>query len=456
MTTELLLASIIVLFSSMLLTLFLERKHNISFTITIISLGLASILNGISLLNPPSQPIGEVSTDAFSQALLLIALLDMIIALIGFRDPSREYKHPGGLFLLVAASVLGLLGIAWSGSILMLFASWMLFSVSSYALMAIPRDGFSASGAAKYGLMGLAATNLFLLFLGILVSSTGTLSLYTHTPLAITTALGLMTLILASVGFKIGVFPFHAWLPDAYGYADPLPISVIAPLSKTATVLVLYKLSVTLIPSARDLWTLLFGTMAVLTMTYGNITALLQPGLQGLLAYSSIAQAGYLLIGVASLAIQGGETHRYALYGLAIQLLAYSLAKTGLFLFAKTLRKKEGRPILLNELGGLGQVDPLLSASVAILTLSLMGMPPLTGFWGKLYLFLAPASQAPWLTGLALLNTGIAAAYYVRLIKALYWGKGEPKPSYPATTAAVKILAVLTLITGVIPFILGP
>ncbi|MGC9107861.1 MAG: proton-conducting transporter membrane subunit, partial [Infirmifilum sp.] len=247
MTTELLLASIIVLFSSMLLTLFLERKHNISFTITIISLGLASILNGISLLNPPSQPIGEVSTDAFSQALLLIALLDMIIALIGFRDPSREYKHPGGLFLLVAASVLGLLGIAWSGSILMLFASWMLFSVSSYALMAIPRDGFSASGAAKYGLMGLAATNLFLLFLGILVSSTGTLSLYTHTPLAITTALGLMTLILASVGFKIGVFPFHAWLPDAYGYADPLPISVIAPLSKTAAVLVLYKLSVTLI-----------------------------------------------------------------------------------------------------------------------------------------------------------------------------------------------------------------
>lgn len=445
-----------VLASSLLIVLYAGKRRLLSFMVTMASLIIVLALTVVSLTIRQAILPSELSTDIVSQTMFLIVLVDALIAVAGFSDPSLEYRYPHGVLILVLSSILGLMGIAWSGSLLMLFSSWMLFSVSSYALIAIPRDKYSASGAAKYGLMSLTATNLLLLSIGIIVASQRSYQLSSTMPLARSVAIGVLALLLASIGFKIGVFPFHAWLPDTYGLSDPLPVSLVAPLSKTAAILALYKLSTLLIQGTDGLWLTLIGAMAILTMTYGNITALLQPTLQGLLAYSSIAQAGYLLIGVASLSLQHGEAYQYAVYGLTLQLLAYSLAKTGLFLLARTIRRSGEKPPALKNLNGLGRLNPSLAASAAILTLSLMGMPPLAGFWGKLYLFLAPASQAPWLTALALLNTGIAAAYYARLIKAIYFEQGEARPLYPSTITAVKILAMLTVLAGVIPFFIQP
>jgi len=417
---------------------------------------LASLL-ALTLYSLTLTPIQdrEVAADWFSLAVAAIALLDALISVSGFRGPAGEYRYENGAYILAIAGVTGLLGVAWSGSIPVLFTSWTLFSVSSYALIAIPRDAYSASGAAKYGLMSLAASNLLLLSLGVVAVATGSLQLSPSASISLAAGLGATALLLAAVGFKIGVFPFQAWLPDTYGYSDPLAVSAVAPLSKAATILALYKLSSILIPQAQEKWLLLVGALAVLTMTYGNVTALLQRGLQSLLAYSSIAQAGYLLVGLAALAAP--EARRIALYGLALQLLAYSLAKTGLFLLARTVRRHGDKPPSLDELRGLSQANPALAASAAILTLSLMGLPPLVGFWGKLYLFLAPVYTAPWLTAIALINTGIAAAYYARLLKAIYFEPGSVRlQGYRATVAAVEACAAITVAAALIPLFIQP
>ncbi|QOJ79314.1 hypothetical protein IG193_02290 [Infirmifilum lucidum] len=447
-------ASIGVIAAAMVAVLFAGNRRGLAHALTLAALAAALTLTASAWYRGQTRPGGAVA-DCFPLAVATVALVDVIIAVVGFRGPAGEYKYESGAYILALAGAMGLLGVAWSGNMLTLFTSWTLFSVSSYALIAVPRDSYSASGAVKYGLMSLAASNLLLLSLGVASLETKTLALTESARIPLVIALGATALLLAALGFKIGVFPFHAWLPDAYGYSDPLPVSVVAPLSKAATILAVYKLSPLLAPQITDKWLALLGLFALLTMTYGNITALLQRGLQSLLAFSSIAQAGYLLVGLAALAVP--EAKRVALYGLALQLLAYSLAKTGLFLLARAIRRYGDEPPTLDGLRGLAQANPALAASTAILVLSLMGMPPLAGFWGKLYLFLAPVYVAPWLTALALINTGIAAAYYARLVKAVYFEPGSTKlQGYRATTLAVEACAALTLASGVIPLFLQP
>ncbi len=447
-------ASIGAIAAAMLAVLFAGNRRGLAYAITLSALSVALALTVFAWARGVAQA-GEARADWFSLAVATIALVDEIIAVIGFRGPAGEYKYESGAYILALAGAMGLLGVAWSGNVLTLFTSWTLFSVSSYALIAAPRDSYSASGAAKYGLMSLAASNLLLLSLGAVSIEAGTLALAEPARIPPAVALGATALLLAALGFKVGVFPFHAWLPDAYGFSDPLPVSVVAPLSKAATTLAVYKLSPLLVPQITDKWLTLLGLFALLTMTYGNITALLQRGLQSLLAFSSIAQAGYLLVGLAALAIP--EARRMALYGLALQLLAYSLAKTGLFLLARIMRGYGDKPPALDALRGLAQANPAMAASAAILVLSLMGMPPLAGFWGKLYLFLAPVHAAPWLTALALINTGIAAAYYARVIKAVYFEPGSARlQGYKATALAIEACAALTLVAGLLPLFLQP
>ncbi|MEM0087332.1 MAG: proton-conducting transporter membrane subunit [Thermofilum sp.] len=415
-------------------------------------LGAASAL-AIHALSPASSS-GELSLDSFSYAVLLIALLDALVALAGFTGPASEYAQAAPFYSIALLSALGVAGLAYAGTLPVLLASWALFSVASFALFALAKDKFSAAGAVKYGLMSVASSSFLLLALSAATAATGSLAIEPsraggHLLLA---SLGLL---LAAVGFKVGVFPFHAWLPDAYGVSDPLPVSLVSALSKSAAVLVFYKLSLVAADTLGDSWLRLVGLAALLTMTYGNIAALLQRSLQGLLAYSSIAHAGYILVGVAALSLHG-QAKSLAVAGLLLQLLAYSFGKTGLFLAARLLRRSGAAPVSLEEVKGLGAADPGAAASSLILLLSLMGMPPLAGFWGKLYLFLSVVESAPWLTAIALINTGIGAAYYARLVKSMYFESGKPATlPYRSTRAALLACSAVSVAAGfLLPFVL--
>lgn len=395
----------------------------------------------------PLGSSGELSLDGFSYAVLLITLLDALIALSGFTGPTSEYAQEAPLYSIALLLILGVVGLAYAGTLPVLLASWALFSVTSFALFALSKDKFSAAGAAKYGLMSVASSSFLLLALSVAVAATGSLAI---SPAQASNPLFLASvgLLLAAVGFKVGVFPFHAWLPDAYGVSDPLPISLVSALSKSAAVLAFYKLSLVTAGVLGESWLRLVGIAAVLTMTYGNIAALLQRSLQGLLAYSSIAHAGYILVGVAALSLHG-QVKSLAIAGLLMQLLAYSLGKTGLFLTARLLRRSGAAPVSLEEVRGLGAADPGVAASSLILLLSLMGMPPLAGFWGKLYLFMSVVESAPWLTAIALVNTGIGAAYYARLVKSMYFQSGKPSTlPYRSARAALFACSAITAAAG--------
>jgi NADH-quinone oxidoreductase subunit N len=441
-----------VLAAPALLLPFLARWPRVSRLVALASVAMAAAVHALGL---PRSLSGELSADTFTWAVLAVAMLDALAALAGFADPLREHEEGVPLLSLALFSLLGVVGLAYAGTLLMLLASWVLFSAASYAVVALARDRFSAAGAAKYGLMSVASSSLLLLALAALAATTGGLRLAAvgaaGPMLAVVAALSL-----AAVGFKIGVFPFHAWLPDVYGVSDPLPVSLVSALSKSAAVIAVYKVAQVAAPALGADWLNLFGLAALLTMTYGNVTALLQRGFQGLLAYSSIAHAGYILVGLSALPLQG-EARLLALYGLLMQLIAYSFAKTGLFLLARMLRPAGASPSRLDDLRGLSGADPGSSAAALVLVLSLMGMPPLAGFWGKLYLFLSVVQQAPWLTAAALLNTGIGAAYYARLVKSMYFEAGSPAVQpYRSARAALLACSAVTVAAGLLPFFLPP
>lgn len=398
---------------------------------------------------------GEAELDLFSLVFILVGFVDSLIALHGMGDVVEEYPDNTGFYSVALLALLGILGIGVSNTIPLLMTSWVLFSVASFALVALPKDDYSVSSAVKYAIMGSASSTLLFLSFGIMLILTGSLHFVEAQPETKNIVSSVALFLMAAVGFKIGVFPFHSWLPDTYGEADPAPIAFISSISKIAGILALYRASkIIAAPLGAD-WLVIVALFAVMTMTYGNITALLQKGIQRLLAYSSMAQAGYLLVGVAALSFIPGINREWVFYGLALQLAAYAFAKTGTYLTVKTVRKRGEKPPTLESLSGLHLKDPVFAASFTILILSLMGMPPLAGFWGKLYLFLSVVEAAPWLTATALINTGIAAAYYARVIKAVYFERGESEASLKGSVVrATVICAAATIIVGILPFLL--
>lgn len=398
---------------------------------------------------------GEVSTDWFTSLIVTIALADTLIILAFSYNTLKQSPEGGAFIATLLLSIAGLMGLSHSGTLLMLLTSWTLVSATSYALIALLKDKFSASGATKYGLMSLASSMLLLLSLAFISTQDKNLAITQLADGKLEAFLAALVFSSAALGFKAGIFPFHAWLPDTYGVSDPYPISIVAAISKSAVILAFYKLSIIIGPSIASQWLILIGALSVLTMTYANITALLQKGFQGLLAYSSIAHAGYILVGIAALTTPTAKAP--AMYGLLMQLTTYTFAKTGLFLLAKLVRQTGTPPIRLEQLNGLSKADSTLAASALILVLSLMGIPPLVGFWGKFFLFLSVVGPATWLTATALINTGIAAAYYARVIKAMYFEPGTPKISGDrGLRAAIISSSVITLVAGLVPLFFPP
>ncbi len=407
----------------------------------------------------PGAPLfgGEGEVDILSMAILLIGLLDTLLAVHGTLDSMKGFPDPPGFYAVTLLAALGILGLSVSNTMILFMTSWILFSVASFALVALPKDKYSVTSAVKYAIMGSASSTLLFLSFGIMLFLSGSLHFVQARFASYKLLSTVLLFLLAAVGFKMGVFPFHAWLPDTYGEADPIPIALISSMAKIAGILALYRAAKIIAGPLGWDWLLIVAAFSIATMFYGNITALLQGELQRLLAYSSIAQAGYLLVGIAGLSLVPGINKDWVYYGIAFQLIAYAFAKTGTFLTARTVRAAGEAPAKLEALAGLYQEHPVLAASFATLILSLMGMPPLAGFWGKLYLFLSVVAAAPWLTAIALINAGIAAAYYARAIKAVYFAQGKGSfTAPPSLKRAVIACAAATLAAGAIPFLLAP
>jgi NADH-quinone oxidoreductase subunit N len=439
----------------------LGRRENVAPAIVAaIGVGSFATLTGLLLYATASAPVqfygGLVVQDSFTSLLLLGAALAAITYMIAIGVEGLQWTSSPSLYSLIPLTLFGSFFLAGAANLLVILASWLLVSVVSYVVIA-SSDVKEAKGAAvRYAFVGIVATLILATSLAFYSIASGSYVL-SLTPLgagsgaAREVAALSVILLLAALGFKVGLFPFHWWLPSVYGRGDGRTVSFVAAVVKLAFIAVLGRALLVLSygsPLAGDA-ALTVAVLAVATMTYGNVAAFTSRDLQVILAYSSMAQVGYILAALAAAAYFAGNLElsmlRLALYAVALQSIAYAIAKAPLFAFTGSTARE------LERLRGLMGVSPAAAVSASVLLYSLLGVPPLLGFWGKLYLFLSTSGYTVWLTLAALINSGVSAVYYIIASRELLT-KQERPPTPPARkyNIALVIAALLILVLGIV------
>jgi proton-translocating NADH-quinone oxidoreductase chain N len=356
-----------------------------------------------------------------------------------------------------------------------------LLSITSYILTGYLRqDNRSIEAAIKYFLFGALASGIMLYGFSLLYGATGSLDLGTiATSLAsleIDTNLAnigstlefvqagllfsilVILLVLAGFGFKIALVPFHLWSPDAYEGA-PTPITAFLSVGpKAAGFAVLIRVLVVALPEFSFNWTLILSLVAILTMTVGNLIALWQTNMKRMLAYSSIAQAGFILIGLAAWSAQPTGGIFDGVDAMLFFLLAYLFTNLGLFAVAITLENKMGTSNIV-DYAGLIRRAPLLSIALLVFFLSLIGIPPTGGFMGKFFVLGAAVDQEQYvLAGFAILNTVISVYYYFGVTRMVFFVRGQDESPIRAgvvmnSVIVVTMVMVVLMALYVQPFI---
>jgi NADH:ubiquinone oxidoreductase subunit 2 (chain N) len=437
-----------------------RRENAAPVIVAAIGVGSFATLTGLLLYATASASVqfygGLVVQDSFTSLLLLGAALAAITYMIAIGVEGLQWASSPSLYSLIPLTLFGSFFLAGAANLLVILASWLLVSVVSYVVIA-SSDVKEAKGAAvRYAFVGIVATLILAASLAFYSIASGSYVLLL-TPLSAGSgaareiaALSVI-LLLAALGFKVGLFPFHWWLPSVYGRGDGRTVSFVAAVVKLAFIAVLGRALLVLSygsPLAGDV-ALTVAVLAVATMTYGNVAAFTSRDLQVILAYSSMAQVGYILAALAAAAYFAGNLElsmlRLALYAVALQSIAYAIAKAPLFAFTGSTARE------LERLRGLMGVSPTAAVSASVLLYSLLGVPPLLGFWGKLYLFLSTSGYTVWLTLAALINSGVSAVYYIIASRELLT-KQERPPTPPAMKykIALAIAALLILVLGIV------
>jgi NADH-quinone oxidoreductase subunit N len=384
-------------------------------------------------------------------------LLILLIFVLGLSMTWNFTEHWGEYYALILWAAVGMMLLIASEELLTLFLTLEMMTICLYIITAFEKDKRrSAEGGLKYFVYGSVSSALFLFGLSLLYGLTGTTRLE-GIGIALSAQQGsvglggdlagamAVLLILVGFGFKISAVPFHQWAPDAYEGA-PAPVTAwLATGSKLASIIALMKVLVQALGpwahGADDLaspgWVGVVAVISALTMTYGNFAALAQKNLKRMLAYSSIAHAGYMLVGVLATVVAPGSG---AASAVLFYLVVYSIANIGAFAVAAwTFRDKGSDQI--EDLDGLGIQHPVFGVCILLLMLSLIGLPGLAGFFGKLFMFSEALNQGDdrhrltflWLVGLGLMNSVISAFYYVRVLKAMFLRPARGTPLRPPT-----------------------
>ena len=358
--------------------------------------------------------------------LLPTTALTAVLAFPEVRGSDRE----GTVYSLLAFTALGPLVLAGAGDVMFLVLGLLLSSLGSFALVAYPRDERATEAAMKYFVFGSVTGAIFIFGLTYWFGATGStllmdLDRLQGKPLA---AIAGLVAVLIGLGYKAAIAPFHFWAPDAY---DGAPLAVAAFLSvvpKVGAIFALAQIARTLPTSAVN-WPVVIGVLAVVSMTYGNLAALPQTNVVRLLAYSSIAQAGYFLLGVVGI----GRTD-LAIKALVIFAAAYAAMNLGAF----AITARVGRD--LTAFTGIGFSAPWTGGAMVVFLLSLVGVPPLAGFVGKLLLFGAAIDAGyTWLAVAGILNSVLSLAVYLRIIVPMY------QPARGVSGAGLPVVVVWTI-----------
>ncbi|MBM2819363.1 MAG: proton-translocating NADH-quinone oxidoreductase subunit [Nitrosarchaeum sp.] len=399
--------------------------------------------------------------DAFGGFFAIALLLVAIFTTVGSFNYMRKQNYPAVYYSLILLSTIGMVLVAYSTDLVMLFVAWELMSIPTYVLVGFMKKNPSSNEAAlKYFLFGALSSAIIVYGISLSYGLTGSTNIgeiiqaySTLDPSLLPLALLSVGMFIAGFGFKMGLVPFHQWLPDAYEGGPPTITALLAAGTKKAGFAAAIRIIVLGMVVLNLDWTLALGVIAVMTMTIGNVAAIMQKNLARMLAYSSIAHAGYILIGLAiapysSLGLQGSL---YQILNHAVMKGAAFIAVAGI---VTTLAVTN-----LDKLKGLGRRMPITSLGLAISLLALAGVPPLAGFWSKIMLFegaLDAGSSiwwAPWLAIAGVLNSALSLAYYGWIMRKMYFeGETQKRVSEPKSVIAIMVFSIIFLVgLGVYP-----
>ncbi len=419
--------------------------------------GLVAVaIESIRMLFFATQPIflDTYAVDQFAVFFKLFATASTAFVLLATQSHFHGRLHEGEVPALLLLACLGIMGLAASQDLALIALFIQLVTVSSYILVGIAKDHRLATEAALKMFLFSASVGAVMLYgMVLLFGLTGTLrlpELATKLPAMPTvTVIVAFLLVLAGYGFEVTLVPFHTWAPDAYQGA-PTPIAGFLSVGpKAAGLAILLRTLLVAFPHNMGHWAEIFAILAAITMTIGNIFALRQTSIKRLLAYSSIGQVGYMLVGVAA-----AQRSELAVPGMLVYLAVYLFMNLGAFLAVDALERQLSSDDI-GQIEGLGRRLPVTAAVLAICLLSLAGFPPFGGFVGKTMLFgAAIAAGWTWLAIVMLVNIAISLYYYVRVLAPMYFqpSSGASLKREPATLRFVLIvLGIGTFISGAFP-----
>jgi len=378
-----------------------------------------------------------------------------LIVLLSIDYLRRSGVESGEYYALVLFSTSGMLLLTSASDLIVVFIAIELMSLSLYVLSGLFKRRRQAGEASmKYFLLGAFASAFLLYGIALLYGATGTTNIDRIAAAAAaaphdTLLIAGLGLLLVGFGFKISSAPFHMWAPDVYEGAPTSVTALIATGSKAAVFAVLVRLLLSGVRAVQADWTAVLWVLAALTMTLGNVVAIAQSNLKRMLAYSSIAHVGYMLVGLAA----GGAAGAGAVL---FYLLAYTFTTAGTFGVITLCVRAGEEAVDVRDYAGLGRRHPVLAFALALLLLSLVGIPPLAGFVGKFYLFGAAVRAGfVWLTVLGVLNSAVAAYYYLRVIVTMYMQEPDGQsasvaPSF-AGGLALTIAVIGVVLLGLMP-----
>jgi NADH-quinone oxidoreductase subunit N len=409
-------------------------------------------------LPPGTAYYGTVQTDAFSVFFhVLICGIVLVALLIAFDVFDGSNERPAEYYPLVLFGAVGMCLMSSAVELLLVFISLEISSIATYILAAIrKRTGKSPEAGLKYFLLGSFATAFFLFGIALTFGATGTTNIAeiaASLPQSPAPAFAILAvaMILIGIGFKVSAAPFQVWTPDVYEGAPSPVVALMSTGPKVAAFAVLLRILYGAYPALHAHWSLLVWIMAAFSMTVGNLGALRQHNVKRLLAYSSIAHAGYTLVAFTALSSEGIAA---AMFYTA----SYAAMNVGAFAVISHAGGFEDRLLSVADYRGLAYRSPVLGGALAFLLLSLIGIPFTGGFFGKFYVFTAALhSGEVWLAVIGLVNSGVAAYYYLRLLFSIYCRPADDSPVQlvprlkSSLTIALLITVSATLILGIFP-----
>ncbi|MCD6299894.1 MAG: NADH-quinone oxidoreductase subunit N [Dehalococcoidales bacterium] len=449
-----------------LLDLFIQRKG----LLVIVSLVGLAVSAGftVALWGGSAQAIfnNMLVVDNFALFFKLLFLgVAALIILTSVDYVSKFARFQGEYHALVLLSTLGMMLMAATAELISIFIALELTGISFYILVGFLKDSKSSEASLKFLLLGAVASAVLLYGMALVFGVTGKTQLgeiaqviQSMSPGGVLANPALIlgiVLLIAGFGFKIAAVPFQMWVPDVYEGA-PTPVTAYLVAEEAAGFAIILRVfhSIFGLPHWLSLeWGLIFAVLAAIGMTLGNVVAIPQVNIKRMLGYSAIAQAGYLMVGLATMGFAVG-TDALGQSGLLFFLASYALTNLGAFIAIIAISNKLDSD-LIDDYSGMGKRAPLLALGLTLCLVSLIGLPPAAGFMAKFYIFSGAARHGLlWLVVIAVINSVISAYYYLRVVKVMWLGKPASESKVPSSVAlrvALALSCLGVLLLGIIP-----